>query len=352
MLWSIYNGSIVGILEKYSSYVFATQFADVGECEIIAPYNSDNMNLLHVGSVLSRDEDRKNNWFKNCFIIRSQTIEYDVERGYMIRARGRGLKDLLSQRIVWTRKTFENENVETVVRTIVDENMVTTSNVRVMPNFSITGALAGLTATGTFQLFGENLAEWLTSVAKEYGFGWDVCFDGFGDYVFEIIKSTDRTRGQSDVDPVVFSEDLDNIISFESNFSREFYKNAALVGGEGEGASKKTASVGNLPSAIGENRFEEYIDGSSVSSDGEIITEQTYLNMLKQYGQSELESHSKLRSFTAEVNTERPYKLGRDFFLGDKVEVDTRFYSATPRVVEVTYSEDVNGKQTNATFEF
>ena len=346
MLWIIDDASIVGVLDNYNSIVWAVQFSGLSEFDVYAACTDENVDLLREGRILCRDEDRAGSRFTSCMIIRKVQITYDAEDGYILHASGTGLKGLLSQRVIWAQENYENTRVDLVVTGVVANN--TPSGKRALPHFRIATPTGAITATGTFQVFGENLADWIVSVAQEYGFGWDVVFDS-GDYVLELYASTNRTRSQSVVPPVIFSRAFDNLISCDYKVDYSTYRNAALVGGEGEGTAQRTAEVGT---ATGINRFEAYVDGSGVSSNGEIITLATYEKMLKQYGQTELENHAVSEEFSAEINLEIPYQLGVDYNLGDVVEVDAGFgISAASRLAEVIFSEDENGKQTSGTFE-
>lgn len=347
MLYVIDNADIIGLVDAYVSLVWAVQFAGLGEFELVVRCTTENVDLLRKGRVLCRSEDRSGNTFNNCMIIRTTTFSYDSESGYLLRVRGTGLKGMLNQRIIWEQENHENAPVANVVTAVVTNN--TPAGDRSLPNFVIPNPPASITATGTFQVFGENLGDWVSAVASEYGFGWDIVFDG-SDNVFTLKSSTNRTRAGGSDSPVIFSREFDNLLSCEYKEDMENYANTALVGGEGEGTSKRVAGVGT--DASGLNRFETYVDGSSVSSNGEIITAATYLKMLKQYGQTELEAHNVSKTFSANVDLERPYVLGEDYSLGDIVEVDAGFgITASARLSEIIFSEDENGKTTIGNFE-
>ena len=98
----------------------------------------------------------------------------------------------------------------------------------------------------------------------------------------------------------------------------ETLKNAALIGGEGEGVNQRTTTIGE---ATGLQRYETYIDGSSVSSNGAIITEEQYYKLLQDYGKEQLNEVSDTESFEGNVVSDGNYKLNQDYFLGDLVQV-------------------------------
>ena len=123
---------------------------------------------------------------------------------------------------------------------------------------------------------------------------------------------------------------------------------SALIGGEGEGTSQRTASIGT---ATGLNRNEDYIDGSSVSSNGEIITVETYTKMLQEYGQTQLDQTAYTQSFSGNIDSEGLFKLNQDYFLGDIVQIENeKGIKATPRIVEIIYAIDESGTSVVPTF--
>ena len=169
-----------------------------------------------------------------------------------------------------------------------------------------------------------------------------------GKYVFDLYKGTDRTYDQDEVAPVVFSPEYDNLLSSSYTYNMADYRNAALIGGEGSGTSQRTTSIG---SSAGLDRCEMYVDGSSVSSNGEIITVDQYLAMLQEYGQTQLINTAYTENFSGNIDTNGLYVINEDFFLGDLVQIENeKGIQATPRIIEVIYAEDESGSSCVPTF--
>jgi len=160
-------------------------------------------------------------------------------------------------------------------------------------------------------------------------------------------QGTDRTYDQDDVIPVVFSPEFDNLASSSYRYNGSEFANAALVGGEGEGIEKITASVGT---ASGINRFEAFLDGSNVSSDGEIITPETYALMLENYGKEQLFNKASQTNVSGTIISNGMYSLNVDYFLGDMVQIINNGISAKSRITEIIYAEDDNGARLVPTF--
>lgn len=338
------NG-IIGLIDNFSSAIFNVQYFSRNDFQITVAGTPENIDLLQMGRLLCRGDDMLENEYHNVMRIEGLQLNFDSEKGWILKVTGKGLKNILSKRIVWSQTTTTG-SVEAAIRQVITENVISpTDSSRAISNFILDTA-QGFTDTADIQLLGENIAEWLESTCQTYGYGWDVYIKN-GKYTFKLYKGTDRSYNQNINPPVVFSPEYDNLLSSTYTYNKENFKNAALIGGEGEGISKRTASIG---SATGLNRSETYIDGSSVSSNGEIITVEQYTAMLENYGQEQLSSLAFTKKFDGEIDPNGIYKLNQDYFLGDVVQIENNGITAVTRIVEIIYSEDENGISVIPTF--
>lgn len=339
------NG-VIDIVDVYESVIWNVQFFGVSDFELKVVGNKKNLTKLAVGRFLVRGADMDNDTYKNVMIIEELKLDFDIEKGWTLTVSGGGLKKLLKRRIVW-QQTNLTGTVETGIRQVITDNVISPTNTaRAIPNFTLDNS-QGYEETFDIQLLGENIAEWLESTCQTYGYGWDVYISG-GKFIFTLKKGTDRTYDQTTNIPVVFSPEYDNLISSTYDYNLVDYKNAALIGGEGEGTEQRTATIGDTS---GLERFESYIDGSSVSSNGEIITLDTYMKMLQDYGQEQISQSSFTESFEGSVIPNGMYEYGVDYFLGDLVQiVNEHGLEGTSRVTEIIYSEDENGWALTPTF--
>ena len=340
------NG-IIGIVDTFKSLIWNVQYFGISDFQLVLGASNEMMNLLQIGRYLVREEDVKSNGFDNVMIINKYQLDFDTETGWLLTISGSGLKNLVSQRVVWNQTSLVG-NAEMGIRQVIEDNIINPKNIeRKFDNFKL-DEVQGFSETIETQLFGENLANWLVEICTTYGFGWDIYIRD-GCYVFKLYKGVNRTYNQDDVPPVVFSPEYDNLLSSSYSFSRQGYRNAALIGGEGEGASKTTAQVGL--ETTGFERFETYVDGSSVSSNGEIITLEQYNKMLKEYGQNQIDQTAYTRTFSGEIEPVGMYTINKDFFLGDIVQIENdKGIKATPRIIEIIYAEDESGASTVPTF--
>lgn len=337
---------VVGIIEIMESVIWNVQFYGFNDFELIMPFSKEMLELLEPGRLLVRDVDIGANEYHNVMQIENVAVSFLPEKGWMLRIAGSGLKRILSRRVAWNQQNFETVNVETAIRTVIYDNIINPALAARKINDFIMDTAVGFTDTFDAQVFSEDIGNWVQTTCETYKYGWDVYIKN-RKYVFTLIKGTDRTYDQSDVQPVVFSPEYDNLASAEYEYNKAEYHNVAMIGGEGEGTDQVITSVG---SASGLDRYETYVNGSGVSSNGEIITMETYISMLQTFGREELTGKTYMERFFGEIIQNGMYVLGKDYFLGDKVNILLQDIRASSRIIELIYSEDANGISLIPTF--
>lgn len=340
------SAQILDMIDTFESNIWTVQYFDTNDFELVVPATDKNIDLLQKDRLLCRDKDRDGDTWRNVMIIENIKIVADWEDGNQMTVSGRGLKSIVGRRVIW-KQTNLTGKVETGIRQIITENIISPDDEkRKIDNF-ILDEPAGITDAFDIQAMGEDLDEWVTSTCQTYGIGWDVYIKD-GKFVFKLYKGLDRSYNQKDRLPVVFSDEFDNLLASTYTYERAEFKNAALIGGEGEGVNQRITTIGD---SSGLERYEAYIDGSSVSSNGTIITEEQYYKMLQDYAKDELNTTSFTESFEGNVIPDGNYILNQDYFLGDTVQVINEYgISATPRIVEIIESEDQNGTSIVPTF--
>ena len=194
----------------------------------------------------------------------------------------------------------------------------------------------------TVQLRGENFGDWVENICLENHLGWDMELTEDGMY-FKYKSGTDRS------DTVIFSPEFDNLLSCDYVRTIETFRNTGLVGGDGEGEEQIVVDIGSTASF---NRYEEFIDATSVTQNDGEITLAKYKKMLKQYGNSAIAQLKKKETIDGNIDTNGTFKIGEDFDLGDIVKVENDFgVSATAKLVELIFSEDGSGTAVTGVFD-
>lgn len=336
-------------IEDYQSLIWNMQYWGMGDFEIVLPGTQEyvDTDIFSIGRLLVRDIDMSSTAYKNVMRIERRQLSFEGEEGWKLTIGGRGLKAILKQRAVYPQITFNGSVVDSI-RKAISEN-ITTAGVRQIPNVQI---LTNFNTNDTFtcQLLGENLGEWVEETCTKYGLGWDIYLSINGSSrikTVEIYRGENRTYNQNVNTPVIFSPEYDNLTEYSYSEDVTEQANAAIVGGEERGDLKTAVSIGT---SSGMDRYETYIDGSSVSSNGEVISESQYEDLLREYGNTELAEQAYKPKVAGVILPDGVFKLNKDFYLGDVVQIDCKGVTATTRIVEIVYSEDESGTLVTPTF--
>ncbi|MCQ2308067.1 MAG: siphovirus ReqiPepy6 Gp37-like family protein [Bacteroidales bacterium] len=252
----VLNGDLeqVGVIDYYTSLIWANRYDEVGDCELYVQATSDALDLLRRGYYLSKPDDD--------MICRIETIELqtDVENGNYLVVTGYDVKKILFQRIIWSQTNVDG-SVEEFLRTLVLRNLQNpTLSARQIRNASgranfFNGNRKGFTEVLTKQVSYASVGETIKEICKTYGWGFRVLVD-IGNFYFDLYKGTDRST------EVVFSNEYENLIETTYTEDSSNLANVALVAGEGEG-SKRSRNVCGYAESL--DRYELYVDARDIS---------------------------------------------------------------------------------------
>lgn len=338
----------VGVIDDYNSLIWRPAFYDVGDFELYLRASSDAVSLLQKNFYLVRDNDitvdeSGNTTYKNVMIIKNFKLNTDAENGDFLTFTGRELKYLFHQRIIW-RQTNLNSKVEYALRRLVTENAIEPEDSRrVIPALTL-GEEAGLSASIRKQVTGDYLDDCITEICATFGYGWTVYIYN-SSMVFEVYQGADRSYNQSHRAYVVFSDLFDNIVNSEYELNSENYANTTLIGGEGEGTARIYTYLGSENEGL--DRYESFTDAKDISQNKETedeISLEEYYELLLERGAESLASRVITEGFSGEVLSDKTFKYGVDFFLGDTVSVINRYgISKNVMVLSAIESTDESG---------
>lgn len=184
-----------------------------------------------------------------------------------------------------------------------------------------------------YQKTGGSLYDALYNMAYEADIGFSILFDPYNKrLVFEVRAGVDRTQEQQENDPVVFSTDLEDVLSSTYYLNVEDVKNVAMVQGEEKNGKRATVYVGDTDS-VGFGRKELYVDARDLQSEAydesgisHTLTPEQYNAILVQRGNEKLAEHQKTETFEAQIRQfgDVQYEFGIDYQKGDKVTVVDR----------------------------
>ena len=263
---------------------------------------------------------------------------------------GYDVKDIIHRRVIVAQTIFNNKSVKYIVKTLLNDNIVSAEASRKITEFSFDeGPSVGETESLTMQVTGENLGDYIEELLEKYGYGYEMYLYNTRFYL-RLTEGADRSMEQSVNQYVIFSENFDNLLTSNyQNFIGEF-ANYAYVAGEGEGSDRRILGVG---SGTGLDRYELWVDARDISSNDGEVSSSDYNQMLQSRGLESLAEHSIETMFEGNVNDTVNYKLGVDYKLGDIVQVVTDYGISLPaRITEIIESDDTEGEQMIPTFEY
>uniref|UniRef100_UPI0020C1044C siphovirus ReqiPepy6 Gp37-like family protein n=1 Tax=Staphylococcus aureus TaxID=1280 RepID=UPI0020C1044C len=193
----------------------------------------------------------------------------------------------------------------------------------------------------------KRLSDECIEVAKAAELGWWFYPDlAAGKWRIGLSEGNDRTR--TSTTPIVFTEDFENLGSFEYNEDYSEYANVAVVGGEGSGAARtivETSPNGGVTFAVDAARFEVFIDARDLQTeegDDVAITNEE----LKTRGQTKLLSEFNTKeTFEGQVLQTENYEFGVQYDLGDIVTIESKRLGlgSDQRITSVTETFESSG---------
>lgn len=330
----------IGDLGQYTSLIWPDAFNGYAYFELWAPITEDNSGLLKQQNIIWTGGE-------NAGVIEIIKEVVDTENNKEFYVKGRTLEKYLTDRIVEGIYS-SNGYASTIMYDLVDKNFINPSNPNRKLNWLENADDVGVGKNiPSYQKTGGEVYDALMSLALESDIGFSVIFDPRNKrLVFEVREGVDRTIGnEGNNDPVVFSTELDDILSSTYYSNAQDEKTVAMVQGEDGGVNRKSVFVGETDSK-GFDRKELYVDARDLQSEiydveGNVSTlpEVEYLAMLTQRGNEKLAEYVVVETFEAQIRQfgDISYVFGIDYVKGDKVTiVDERLgVSVSARITEV-----------------
>lgn len=354
------NLKVIAIIDVAKSIIWRSVYYGVGDFELYLTATPEIVAMIQPDRYITRPDNAE------VGIIESINITNTEQDGRMIIARGRFAKSILDRRHInklvgsTNNVTILNGNVETAVRNLVQDNAINCpydSN-RNIPVLDLGGAsnipyiivdYEGKAAEK--QVTYENLLEYTDGVLEEYEMA-SRCVMGNEKLLYQVYTGTDRSTGNADgLIPIVFSREFDNLTESEYMYDTTTHKNAAIIGGTGEGVERYYSALGTQYKGL--QRRETFIDAASISrtykddnDEEQTYSEAEYKAMLDAKGKQDLAPLVITEALNGVVDvTNGNYIYGRDFALGDIVTVQDKEINKyiNVRIIEVLEAQDENG---------
>lgn len=331
------NFETTSVLDNFESLIWTDRYSSCGDFEV---YTSAKKSII---------DNAKSNYYlqsdtsEHVMIIEDMKLETDTEFGSHYTVTGRSLESILSRRIIWN-QTILDGYLEGQIERLLNENIINPSNAsRKISNFVFEASgdprISAMKIQAQFT--GDNLYEAIKKICDTASIGFKVTLNDQNKFVFKLYAGTDRSYDQISNPYVVFSPNFENIINSNYTESSRSLATVGLVAGEGEGAQRKVAVVGNNSSS-GLGRREIFIDARDISSqvDGGTLSNAEYNKLLIARGNERMVDSVVIKAFDGEVETTQLYRYGKDFFMGDIVQLENEYgMQSRVRITEYIYNQ-------------
>lgn len=363
------NKMPIGIIDTAKSIIWHNVYFGCGDFEIYCEATQKHWQLLSIGNYVAR------NGTNDIGIIESINVTFTLQDGYMIAASGRFAKSILDRRLIYklsgntNTPTILSGKVEIAARQLVLDNAIncTFDTRRNIPNFAL-GALKNFAKVivdengnpAQKQVSYQNLLEYTDELLHEYGYGAKVTInDSNNNFIYTVYTGTDRsTDNTGGYEPVIFSIEYDNLNSSDYLYNEKPLKNAALIGGEGEGLERFYSLLSGGKTGL--QLREIFVDASSINKtykddndQEQTYTTAEYTALLNQQGQQALLQQIVEQKFNGDINVNfGVWQLDRDYFIGDTITIQDNLLGIyiNTRITETTEVQDENGYSVDVVF--
>lgn len=337
----------IGEINKYTSLMWPDKFNGYTSFELNAPVTPENRNLIKKGNII---------WCggNNACVIEIIQSDMDENGQKTYKVKGRTLEMLLTTRIIWGTYSCIGKYSSTAMYEIVNKQCVSPADSYRKIPFLECAEDEQLGKIISFQKTGGEVYDAVESIAADAELGFDILFrPREKKLIFKVTKGIDRTVFPTSGDVsnlVIFSTDLEDILSSSYYTNDQDVKTLAYVSGEGEGTDRVHIISGNAETK-GLTRREMYVDARDLQSkvtneDGTTtqISDNDYRDMLNDRGTEKLAECITAESFEAKMRVigNIQYEYGIDYNKGDKVIIqDTELgVQVIGKVTEVSENYD------------
>ena len=341
--------SDIFIINRSKSFIWTERYLSHGDFELLVPVTLENLEFLLIDYYVQIiDTDLG-------MIIEDMEITSNAENENMLKLSGRSLESLLERRIIWN-QTILTGSLQNGIERILNENIINpTDPNRKIDNFIFQAStdpdVTNLTVD--MQVDGATVAGAIGGLCETNNLGYKIEINKNKQFVFSLYAGKDRSYDQVTNPYVIFSPTFNNLLDTRYLKSTKLLKTVARVAGEGQGAERKKTTVELDGVWTGLNRREIFVDARHISSytdDGELGNTE-YFKLLNQRGLEALAEYSTTEVFEGSVDPSRTFTYGKDFFLGDIVQIENEYGMVTrSRVTELIRSVNETGTMVYPTF--
>jgi ReqiPepy6 Gp37-like protein len=343
----------VELFEDHESLIWTERYDEAGDFEmhIISTFRART--LLRPSTLLATDVS------KRVMVVETVEDSTDSENRRMLEIKGRSLETILFDRVA----KESLSNTTTSPKWVITGLTPTAVARKIFHDICVTGVLSAqdiipFIHEGPLSSEPSNIPEPVDIVTVEiepstvydvtkdladiWNFGFKILRNGDASELwYDIYMGADRTTGQTTFPAVVFSPQLDNLQNTKQLSTIEGAKNVAYV--YSPAGFEMVYAEGVDTDVEGFERKVLVVNATDITVDN-YPTPLLASPVLIQKGVEELSKARTYQAFDGEISQTSQYKPGRDYNLGDLVEVrDDDGATNEMRVTEIIFAEDSEG---------
>lgn len=337
----------VAIVDYFESVLWNDRYAKSGDFEIYTTPDSDIVSFVSNGYYLWNKES------EHQMIMERIVVSSENDGGNKLIVSGRSLESILDRRILWDKTTL-NGNLQNEIKRLLNENFINpTDPNRKIENMvfldSTDEKITSLTIDSLECEAGKEIYDIVEGLCDTYKIGFKLIMDDDYNFVFSLYCGEDRSYNQEGNPYITFSKKYQNLIDSEYVEDSKDYKTLTLVvheNGEGELRSETTVSISD---DTGLYRREIFTTANNIEDSD---TPEQILTKMIHDGRETLNENRVQKDFECELDPKQVFVYGKDFYLGDVVQVvDSYGIEFRARVTEYMRSYSDSGIEEYPSFE-
>lgn len=344
------------IVDRFESFIWTERFQTMGDFELKLHSTLENRNLFSPGVQLAMNESHR--------IMQVETVEdhTDEEGRSILSVKGRSLEKILDSRLArgstadltvmpkWILTGKPVDIAKQIFRDVCLNGVISTRDILL----GITEG-RGMYAEDTipepqdeitYEMDPMTVYSAIVQLCELYDFGFRLVRDyDTSQLYFDVYMGSDRTSGQSVLPAVVFSPNLNNLKNTSELTTTAIYRNVAMV-------ISPVGTVLAYPDDVdpdlvtGWDREVLWVKADDITDTDPLLAQ---VKMI-QRGKEELTKHRRFSVFDGEISQRSEYLYGRDYNLGDLVDLqNVDGVMNVMQVVEQIFVSDKEGERSYPT---
>lgn len=178
--------TLIALIDDFVSFIWTRRFLDMGEFEIIVPYSQTLFRSLDMQQLVYFSK-----WPTRPMIIKEIELSFDEEQNRFIAIRGKDLKSIIFSRIEiapYERVETDQNPLDNLVWYMLYYAFIASTPERNIPDFNVIRISGTPIISSYFIDRGENLGESLTTLIRDYDYGYEVTYDVTTGFAYKTIN--------------------------------------------------------------------------------------------------------------------------------------------------------------------